>query len=432
MTVHAFPSPVITPTIGDARALLSTGAALGTGLLSDEETAAAVGELAGLESQAAAWRLGLTAEADTRKLAEQEAATDTDSWAAALTGDTREAANGGLLIARLLREKYAATREAFAAGRLRLDQVRVIVFAAEKIPSWATPKEVATAEEWLVAKATGDANRNGRPQNAKRLRQTARRMCKVVSKELADAHEAAMLSKESRRAENETWMNLRDNGDGTYSGRFVIPELHGKLLKAHLDRLSSPKRWTRDKHGNLVEDPTLPGTGPGLNWSEHLGAAFCETIEHLPVAGHTGGNGVTMVVKVDLDHLITGLGGATLDEGVRISTSEARRLACEAAIIPAVLGGDSVPLDLGRKLRLHNYYQRLALALTHDTCAVTGCDRPFAWCDIHHHKKSWAAGGNTDLDNGLPLCGYHHNRAHDDQFDLRQTPDGDWRFHRRR
>ena len=61
-----------------------------------------------------------------------------------------------------------------------------------------------------------------------------------------DRFEAAMLNKESRRAENETWMNLRDNGDGTYSGRFVIPELHGKLLKAHLDRLSSPKRWTRD------------------------------------------------------------------------------------------------------------------------------------------------------------------------------------------
>jgi hypothetical protein len=432
MTVHAFPAPAITPVIDDARALISTGAGLALGLLSDEQIAAGIPGLSALESQAAALRLALTAEADARKLAEQEAATGTDSWAAALTGDTREVANGGLLIAQLLRDKYHATREAFAAGRLRIEQVRVIVFAAEKIPSWATPQQVALAEEWLVAKATGDGNRNGRPQNAKRLRQTARRMCKVVSKDLADAHEAAMLKKESTRAENETWMTLRDNGDGTYSGRFTIPELHGKLLKGHLDRLSSPKRWTRDKNGNLVEDPTLPGTGPGLNWSEHLGAALCETIEHLPVSGHTGGNGVTMVVKIDLDNLITGLGGATLDEGVRISASEARRLACEAAIIPAVLSGDPVPLDLGRKQRLHTYHQRLALALTHDTCAVTGCDRPFAWCDIHHHQKSWAAGGNTDLDNGLPLCGYHHNRAHDSHFDLRQTTDGDWRFHRRR
>jgi len=72
-----------------------------------------------------------------------------------------------------------------------------------------------------------------------------------------------------------------------------------------------------------------------------------------------------------------------------------------------------------------------ALALTHDTCAVAGCERPFAWCEIHHHRLSWGRNGRTDLDNGLPLCGHHHRRAHDTRFDLRQRPDGEWAFHRR-
>jgi hypothetical protein len=74
---------------------------------------------------------------------------------------------------------------------------------------------------------------------------------------------------------------------------------------------------------------------------------------------------------------------------------------------------------------------RMALALTHHTCAIAGCTRPFAWCETHHHHIGWATGGATDLDNGLPLCGWHHHKAHDPQLDLRQRPDSDWTLHRR-
>ena len=122
---------------------------------------------------------------------------------------------------------------------------------------------------------------------------------------------------------------------------------------------------------------------------------------------------------------------AGLDAGVAITAGEARRLACSAGLVPAVLGGTSMPLDLGRSRRLHDRTQRRALALTHDTCGVAGCERPFAWCEIHHHRLAWAQGGRTDLANGLPLCGHHHRRAHDPRFDLRRRPDGDWAFHRR-
>jgi hypothetical protein len=90
-----------------------------------------------------------------------------------------------------------------------------------------------------------------------------------------------------------------------------------------------------------------------------------------------------------------------------------------------------MPLDLGRSRRLHDRTQRRALSLIHDTCATAGCTRPFAWCEIHHQRLSWGRGGPTDLDNGLPLCGHHHRRAHDTRFDLRRRPDGEWTFHRR-
>jgi hypothetical protein len=138
---------------------------------------------------------------------------------------------GGLRLARLLKEKYSFTREAFASGKLRIAQVRVILNAAEQAPPEATPHQVAIAEELLVAKATGEGTRSGRPMNAKRLRQAARRMFDPVDTDLANRHEAILLGREHRRAEAETYLALHDNGDGTFSGRFTIPELHGHLFR---------------------------------------------------------------------------------------------------------------------------------------------------------------------------------------------------------
>jgi hypothetical protein len=400
--------------------------------LDDDGLAEVVARCARVESRAAALRLAASAEADCRRVADQTAETGTDAWVARLTGSTREQAAGGLWLAGLLQDTYAATREAFAGGALRVEQVRVIVHAAEQAPVEATPAQVAAAEEWLVAQATGAGTRTGRGLDAKRLRQTARRMFARIDADIALRHEAILLGRETRTAETETFLALHDNGDGTYSGRFRIPELHGRLLTQALDRLTAPRRLARDRDGAPVVDPSAPGHDGGAHVYETRGAAWCELIEHLPAHGWTGlgGNGCELLVTLDLDSLLTGLGTARLDTGVTITAGEARRLACNAGLVPAVLDGDSRPLDLGRTRRLHTRTQRRALALLHDTCAVTGCARPFTWCEIHH-PRPWSRGGRTDLDNALPLCGHHHRRAHDPRFALHYHPTGTWTFHRR-
>jgi hypothetical protein len=412
--------------------LLAEASRIPVGSLDDDALADAVSMLAGIESRAAALRMGVSAEADRRRLAEQTAETGTDAWVARLTGSTREQAAGGLRIATLLRDRYAATREAFAAGELRVEQVLVIVNAAEQAPVEATLDQVAAAEAWLVAKATGAGTRSGRGLDAKRLRQAARRMFAAIDLDLADRHEAILLGRETRTAEAETFFALHDNGDGSYSGRFRIPELHGHLLTQALDRLTAPRRLGRDHNDEPVVDESAPGTEWGAHLYETRGAALCELIEHLPVRGWPGhgGNNCEVMVTLDLESLLTGLGAAGLDTGVAITAGDARRLACGAGLVPAVLDGKSMPLDLGRSRRLHDRTQRRAYALVHDTCAVAGCQRPFAWCEIHH-IVAWGSGGATNLDNGLPLCGHHHRRAHDTRFDLRRRPDGEWTFHRR-
>jgi hypothetical protein len=183
----------------------------------------------------------------------------------------------------------------------------------------------------------------------------------------------------------------------------------------------------------VVHDETLDGDAPRLSWSEQLGHAFTELVEHLPTEASAGFSrvGASVLVHIDLDRLHDQLGSARLDTGVHVSAGEARRLACNAGIIPAVLGSRSEPLDLGVEARFHNTAMRRASSIRHDSCAAEGCERPFAWCDMHH-PHAWSRGGPTSLANSVPLCGWHHQRAHDSRFPLKYMTSGEVRFSRRR
>ena len=128
-----------------------------------------------------------------------------------------------------------------------------------------------------------------------------------------------------------------------------------------------------------------------------------------------GGDRPQIVVTVPLAALRDGLGSATLDDGTAISAGTARRLACDAAVIPAVLGSRSEVLDVGRARRLFTGPLRRALVLRDRGCAFPGCDRPASWCEAHHIRP-WAAGGPTSLANGVLLCRHHH----------RLVEQGDW------
>jgi hypothetical protein len=120
-----------------------------------------------------------------------------------------------------------------------------------------------------------------------------------------------------------------------------------------------------------------------------------------------------------------------LDTGQRISPGLARRIAREAAIIAAVLGGKSQVLDVGRTSRYFTEAQRIALMLRDRGCTTEGCDRTPAMTHAHHDTR-WTDGGHTDLANGRLLCGWHHAKAHDPTYEMTHRPGGKVAFHRRR
>ena len=89
-----------------------------------------------------------------------------------------------------------------------------------------------------------------------------------------------------------------------------------------------------------------------------------------------------MVVTIDFDRLKDQVGAAELSTGDVVSASEAMRLACNADLVPVVLGGKGAPLHLGRARRLFSKEQRLAMGIRDGHCRARGCDIPAAWCEV--------------------------------------------------
>src|SRR5262249_19636193 len=220
--------------------------------------------------------------------------------------------------------------------------------------------------------------------------------------------------REEARALTGTELSFQILPDGTSNGRWKsLPALQTAMLKKALEAFASPRRQAQPDTPD--ETPKATETGVPERYTSKLGRAFVELIEHLPTDGlpQHGVANATIVITLPEAQLRTGLGEAILDTGTVISTSEVRRLACNAGLIPAVLGSDSAVLDLGRSQRLFDRHQRLALAIRDQGCVSKA-----------HHRIPWSRGGPTDLSNGCLLCSFHHHLIHQGEWELTLAPDG--------
>ena len=153
-----------------------------------------------------------------------------------------------------------------------------------------------------------------------------------------------------------------------------LPTLHADLLYTQLHAFASPRRDHLSDDPLGVIDRRDPDTGERVPYARLLAQGFCSLLERLPrdvVPAH-GGDSASLVVMIDHDRLTEELGVARLGTGQAITAGEARRLACNAGILPMVLSGKSQPLDVGRKRRFHTPAMRKALAVRDRECRVAG------------------------------------------------------------
>lgn len=434
-------------------------------------------------------RLRVLARAERERLVDRTGHTDTGSWAAgAINGDRRRAARDVMLATALDapgealvdltgdggqssdaggpgtssgtgsgteppaagdrageapgRRGMQATRAALSAGDISTEHARVIARALDDLPDRVGELGRRRCEQRLLSLAAR--------LSPSRLRSAGRRILAEVEPDpqVADAHEDDLVSREEDRAHERAELWIKDNHDGTMTGHFTVPRASGMVLRKVIDAMTAPRRHDgRDGDGPVPAAARGAGAGvggertgadrkaAGLDWQHRRGLALADLLLRLPTDHLHAKVAATLLVTTRLEDLqgkLTKVGATDMAEPVSAGT--VRRMACGAGIVPAVLDGESVPLDLGRQRRLFSDAQRVALASRYSECAAEGCDRPFAWTEIHH-LRAWQSGGPTDLDNAVPLCGRHHRMIDgpDWQHSLRRGADGTTtiRFHRR-
>ncbi|MDX3192664.1 DUF222 domain-containing protein [Streptomyces sp. MN03-5084-2B] len=208
----------------------------------------------------------------------------------------------------------------------------------------------------------------------------------------------------------ELFVRRKRTGVWELSGRF--DDETGTRASALLDALA--ERRTGDEGPDFR---TLP---------QRYGDAFSDAVDlalNSPDLPMQAGERAHVMVAVSLEDLKTGVGKATLGDTGTISAAEARVHACDAMIIPAVLGGKSEPLTLGRLRRLISAGLRRALFLRDRGCAFPGCHRPPRHCQ-GHHIRHWADGGPTELGNLVLMCAHHHRLLHRSGWEVRIAADG--------
>lgn len=124
--------------------------------------------------------------------------------------------------------------------------------------------------------------------------------------------------------------------------------------------------------------------------------------------------------------LFTGLEPATLDDGTPLVPSQLDTLLCDSFVRRIVLGPDSQPLDVGRANRSCGSHQVRAVIARDRTCRFPGCEHTITASQVHH-AHHWESGGNSDIDNLVMLCWYHHQELHRRNIDVHHHARG-WVF----
>lgn len=397
----------------DISAALKAAHGVEPAFMSTAEKEAALVALAGARSQLDALTARVLAASDD--VGEAHGSRDAAAWLAVETRTTQREARRDLALGRAL-EVHPAVASALSSGELRTEQARVVADAVDALPARVDEETRWRAETVLLGLA--------RDHDARELRQIGKRILDVVAPEVGECHEATVLAAEEARADAGVELVLVDDGAGRCHGRFEAPSHVGKMLKRHLLALANPARHTADE---LKDD-----AGGWKPLRRRLGEAFVEYVERYPEdrTPQTAGVSATVVVTMTLEQLLADSGTALLDDGERMSAGQARRLACEAGIIPAVLDSRSVPLDMGRRTRLFTKAQRIALGLRDGGCTAKGCETSASGCHAHHDDP-WSRLGPSDLANGRLLCPRHHRLAHDSRYAMTTHSDNKVTFARR-
>ncbi len=311
-------------------------------------------------------------------------------------------------LATVLGEELPLIQAALQEGLISMPQAAAIADGLATLPATFGAVERAKCQTEILkhADSLGPAE----------LRILAGRLVEYVDPEGAEAAEAARLAAEERRARRRRRLRLTPNHHGAMTISGKLPLADGALLAAQLEALMPPL-------ASYQNNDELPDRQARTADALLLLAQIAANSGHLPCQGMDRPH---IVLTLDHDTLNTGLGHITLPGHTDVlGAGDARRLACDAGILPIVLAGPSQLLDVGREERQFTKAIRAALTLRDGGCAFPGCTAVPAACEAHHIRPWWA-GGHTALTNAVLLCPRHHRLI---EPDPNQPEASQWNVH---
>ncbi len=342
--------------------------------------------------------LGLVAEFDRLRGWEAWGCRSCAHWIAWRCSISDIAARDQVRVARRLQE-LPRGRKAYAAGELSYSKVRAL-----------TRVSAVAREEELLGLA--------RHATAAQLERMVRGYRRVAAAERAAA---------GRPERFVTWQH---DDDGSLLLYARLPAEEGATVLAALEAgmddsaeavmSNSAEAVARGFTGAAETDSAEAPTG-----AERRAEALVAVAESYVAGARTtrSDDQFQVVVHVDAAALRDSgeAGRAELADGTPIAAETARRLACDAALVP-LLERDGKPLSVGRKTRAIPPALRRALESRDGGCRFPGCtSRRRAHA---HHIEHWAHGGETKLSNLVQLCPFHHRLVHEGGFALERSAAG--------
>lgn len=295
-------------------------------------------------------------------------------------------------------EALPALRAAALAGEVAPAQAQAVAGVLKELPEGleAGARERAEAE---MVRCAGEFD----PQRLSRL---SKHLLGVVAPERAEALEGERLAAQEKRCRQERRVVFTRDGLGGVRVSAYLPVGEAEVLITQLDaRVNAVLNAQRDAVDTA--DALLPVRTAAQLRADALVELGWFAASHAWAPG-TDGDRPRVLVLLQYDHLRTlaeqhGL----LASGDDISPGDLRRLLVEADVLPAVLGGGSEVLDLGRSRRYADPIQRIALTLRDRGCVFPGCDMPPSWCHSHH-TTGWRDDGRTNVSEMALYCRHHH------------------------
>jgi hypothetical protein len=381
--------------------------------MAHEELLAAVADVQAARNAIDARMLAVVAELESRGLAAERGYRDTADLLQSVQRVPAGAAKARVRAARavvparsLLGQELVAelpsTAAGVAAAEISFEHVRVIQHTLA-----ALPVHLAGVHRQPLERDLAELARTLDPEALRR----------------AGKHALALLDPDGPRprdgAPARTRLRFTPRGEG-FEARGWFDRESAAILRTALSPLSAP----RGEHEAGQCDEAGCEHQPGerrpdpRSIPEREGDALVELCRRMLDSGALpvdGGARPQVTVTIALSELrgggagLLGLGDGLLASA--IPAEDARRWACDAAIVPIVLGARGEPLDVGRRSRLVTPAMRRALEQRDGGCAQPGCPIPAQWTAAHHIRH-WSTGGATCLGNLVLLCPAHHRQIH--------------------